>query len=82
MTKQEEYDLMVVSKPYALQTNIPGAKPIKWLKVWDHHNGPTSTTFKTLTLVPYKHEQLSYEEIDLMPIRNLKIYKVTIKKNK
>lgn len=82
MTKQEEYDLMAVSKPYELKTVIPGAKPIKWMKVWDHHNGPTSTTFKTLTIPPYEHKQISYQTINLMPVRNLTIYKVTIKKNK
>jgi hypothetical protein len=81
MTKQEEYDLMVVSKPQEFKTLIPGGQPIKWLKTWDHHNGPTATTFKTTTPPPYEHKLISYKIIDLMPIRNLKIYQVTIKKN-
>jgi hypothetical protein len=80
MTKEEEYELMVVSKPYELKTIIPGAKPIKWMKAWDHHNGPTSTTFKTLTKPPYEHKLISYKVINLMPQRNLIIYQVTIKK--
>jgi hypothetical protein len=81
MTKQEEYTLMQNSKPYELKTPVKNSKSIRWLKVWDHRNTPTLTTFKTLTPVPYKHPLISAEEIDLRPIANYTIYKITIKKN-
>jgi len=80
MTKNEEYDLMVISKPYALTTPVTGGKAIKWLKVWDHNAGTTETSFKTTMPPPYKHKLISFQVIDLMPARNLKIYKITIKK--
>lgn len=80
MTKNEEYDLMVISKPYALTTPVTGGKMIKWSKVWEHHMGASETTFKTTMPPPYKHKLITFQVIDLMPVRNLKIYKVTIKK--
>jgi len=81
MTKQEEYTLMQTSKPYDLRTPIKGGKEIKWLKVWDHNNAPMQINFKTLMSPPYEHKLIKVEEIDLMPVANKKIYKITIKKN-
>jgi hypothetical protein len=81
MTKQEEYTLMQTSQPHDIITHIKNGKDIKWLKVWDHRNTPTLTTFKTLMSPPYEHKLISAEEIDLMPVAAYKIYKVTIKKN-
>ena len=79
MTKQEEYDFMVVSKPQEYETTV-GGKKIKWLKAWNIHNTHESITFKTIAQPPYIHKSMSYEAINLMPVRNLTIYKVTIKK--
>lgn len=81
MTKEEEYTLMQTSKPYDLTTPITGGKPIKWLKVWDHRMGAGATTFKTLMSPPYEHKLIKVQEINLMPIANRKIYKITIKRN-
>jgi hypothetical protein len=81
MTKQEEYSLMQNSKPYDLVTPVKNFKSIKWLKVWDYKNTPMLTTFKTLTPPQHKHKLITAEEIDLRPMANYTIYKVTIKKN-
>jgi hypothetical protein len=81
LTKSEEYTLMNTSPGYELKTTIKGGKTIKWLRVWDHKAFVTETQFKTLTPPPYEHKLISYEIIDLMPVANKKIYKVTIKKN-
>lgn len=80
MTKQEEYTLMQTSKPYDHKTVI-GGKTIKWSKIWDHKMGIKETTFRTLTPPPYEHKLIKVQEIDLMPIANKKIYKITIKRN-
>lgn len=80
MTKQEEYILMQNSKPYDHKTVI-GGKTIKWLKIWDHKMGIKQTTFKTLTIPPFEHKLIEVQEIDLMPIFNKKIFKITIKRN-
>ena len=81
MTKQEEYTLMQNSKPNDLKTPIQGGKEIRWIKVWDHHAGASVITFKTLTPPPYEHKLITSQEIDLMPVANKKIYKITIKRN-
>ena len=81
MTKQEEYNLMLNSKHYDLVTPVKNSQDIKWLRVWDHRATPTVTTFKTLMPPPHKHPLISSEVIDLMPMANYKIYKITIKKN-
>jgi len=81
MTKQEEYTLMLNSKHNDLITPVKNSKEIKWLRVWDHRATPALTTFKTLMPPPYKHELITAEEINLMPLANYKIYKITIKKN-
>ena len=79
MTKQEEYTHMLNTKPYALITPVKGGKEIKWTQVWDHHRSATQTTFKSLSPPPYEHKLISFQEIDLMPVANKKIYKITIK---
>jgi hypothetical protein len=81
MTKQEEYTHMLNTKPYDLKTPIKGGKEIKWVKVWDHHMGASETVFKTLSPPPYEHKLIKVQEIDLMPVANKKIYKITIKRN-
>lgn len=81
MTKKEEYNLMQQSKPNDLVTSVKNSKSIKWLRVWDHRSTPMLTNFKTLMPPPYKHPLISVEEINLRPVANYTIYKVTIKKN-
>jgi hypothetical protein len=43
--------------------------------------GASETVFKTLTPPPYEHKLIKVQEIDLMPVANKKIYKITIKRN-
>ena len=81
MTKEEEYTLMQTSKPYDLSTSIKGGKSIKWSKVWDHRMGVRETTFKTLTPPPYEHKLIKVQKINLMPVANKVIYKITIKRS-
>lgn len=81
MTKEEEYTLMQTSKPYDLTTPITGGTPIKWLRVWKHKASPTQTSFRTLMPPPYKHKLIKAEKIDLLPLANYTVYKITIKKN-
>jgi len=81
MTKREEYTLMQTSKPDIIITPIKGGKSIKWLKAWDHHAGLNQITLRTTMKPPYEHKLITVEEIDLMPVANLIIYKITIKRN-
>jgi len=81
MNKQEEYTLMQNSKPYDLVTPIKGGRSIKWLRVWHHKASPTQTSFRTLMGPPYEHKLIKAEKIDLLPVANYQIYKITIKKN-
>lgn len=81
MTKQEEYTLMQTSKPYDLVTSVKGSTNIKWLRVWHHKASPTQISFRTLMPPPYEHKLIKSEEIDLLPIANYKVYKITIKRN-
>jgi len=81
MTKQEEYNLMLNSKHHDLITPVKNSKEIKWMRTWDLRKTMAKTTFKTLMPPPYEHKLISVEEIDLLPMANYKIYKITIKNN-
>ncbi len=81
LTKSEEYTLMNTSPGYELKTTIKDSKTIKWVRVWDHKAFVTETQFKTITPPPFEHKLIKCEEIDLRPVANVTIYKVTIKKN-
>ena len=82
MTKQEELTLMQNSHLNPLTTNIKNVrKPIVWSNTWDFKSNLHEISFNTTSFPPDVSPLISYKTVDLRPLKNVTIYKVTIKRN-
>lgn len=79
-TKNKEYVLMQNSDKRTIRVDIPDGPSLTCLHSWDYKTNLNETSFKTYSEITKEHPLLKVERLDLSPINNQKLWKVTVKR--
>ena len=78
--KHKEYELMETSPRRTIKIDTLKNTPLVYLNSWDYKSTLNDVSFKTTSVVPTTHPSVKVDFIDLHPVTNKKIYKITIQR--